>query len=324
MNGNVLQRVSWLAAVSCVLIASYLMERSGRYFRTTSNTAVAQTPTTSMPGDDEKPWPGDDIGKTTVELRRLTQKEISRIRYLELRGMRLKTTQPDRVKVTISLETVNEFLLEMEGHTEFEGEASRREFRKLTPAMKLHNIAVYKGASYADKVNVTSDPEVFLEFRKNIMPGVLRGCATAGCHGPYGGEPVGLRLFTDPKKLSETTYANYVVLNEYTVKGAPLINRALPAESLLLAYMLPEKDVKVEMRHSGDAKLRPLYQTRTAPGYVRIQKWIESLKHPVEDYGVRLTHGPGSAEPVEDVRDGPDGHDNEGEPSTPSSAPADR
>ena len=324
MNRNLVQKVGWLAAVCFVAVSSHLAERSGRYFPPASNMAVAQTPPSSMPGDEEKPRPGDDTGKTTVDLRRLTQREISRIRYLELRGMRLKTTQPDRVKVTISLETVNEFLLEMEGHPEFEGEASRREFRKLTPALKLHNIAVYKGAAFADKVNVTSDPEVFLEFRKNIMPGVLRGCATAGCHGPYGGEPVGLRLFTDPKKLAETTYANYVVLNEYNVKGAPLINRALPAESLLLTYMLPEKDVKAEMRHPGDAKLRPLYQTRTAAGYVRIQKWIESLKHPVEDYGVRLTRAPGSAEPVEDDRDNPDGRDKQGEPSTPSSSPADR
>jgi hypothetical protein len=282
-----------------VAAALHLIESARFPAHRGSGAAVAQPPPGSMPSDEDKPAPFEEFGKMRVDLRRLTEKEISRIRFMELRGMRVKTSQPDRVKVTIPLEVVNEFLLEMEGHTDFEGDPSRREFRKLTPAQKLHNIALYKGASYADKVNITSDPEIFLEFRKNVMPTVLRGCATAGCHGPYGDDAIALRLFTDPKKVPETTYANYIVLNEFRTNGVPLINRALPAESLILTYMLPEKDVKAEMRHPGDVKLKPIYQTRAAPGYTRLQKWIEALKHPCEDYGVSLIRQPGDV-PVDD------------------------
>jgi hypothetical protein len=137
-------------------------------------------------------------------------------------------------------------------------------------------------------VEIQSDPEVFAEFRKHVMPTVIRGCAMAGCHAPGSEEETKFSLFKDPKKAANTTYANFIVLNELAVAEFPLINRSQPENSLLLNYLLPIKDVRPALRHPGKEELRPLYQSRNAPAFRRIERWIASLKHPKSDYGVRL------------------------------------
>ncbi|MFH1416928.1 MAG: hypothetical protein ABII12_01390 [Planctomycetota bacterium] len=231
-------------------------------------------------------------------LRKLTPAEINRIRYMELRGMRLNTKQPDRVTAKLPKETIVDFLLDTEGHVDFEGEKSRREFRKLTAPQKLHYIAYYKGAKYADRVEITSDPEVFVTFKKNVLPIVLRGCASANCHSAAARRPSDFQLFKDPKRVPATTYADFLFLSDYEVGGDRMIDRGRPEASLLLEYMLPEKDVKPAQRHPGDMKLKPVFQSRKALGYRRILDWIGTLKHPAEDYGVRLVprHEPPSGD----------------------------
>jgi len=247
-------------------------------------------PPTSQPADvDEEQTGTDKDNPDTGVIRKLTKKEINRIRYMELRGMRLTAAeQPDRVTVKVPQSVVDDFLIEMQGEPDFSSEAGRREFHKLTPPQKLHIIARRKGEAFADKVEIQSDPEVFLEFRKQVMPTVLRGCATAGCHVPGLEEECRFSLFKDPKKSATTTYANFILLNELAVGDFPVINRSQPENSLLLTFLLPAKDVKGEMRHPGKEELRPLYQSRNAHGFRRIERWIASLKHPQADYGVRL------------------------------------
>ncbi|HKQ50670.1 MAG TPA: hypothetical protein VJZ71_21545 [Phycisphaerae bacterium] len=251
----------------------------------------SQDPKVGQPAEAEDP-PADDDALSSRYLRKLTKSEINRIRFLELRGMRLtQAEQPDRVTVKVPQAVVDDFLLEMQGEPDFSNEAARREFRKLTPPQKLHIIAKRKGEAYADKIEIQSDPEVFVEFRKHVMPTIIRGCAMAGCHAPGMEQETRFSLFKDPKKAANTTYANFVVLNELAVEEYPLINRSQPENSLLLSYMLPIKDVRPGMRHPGTEQLRPLYQSRNAPAYRRIERWIASLKHPKSDYGVRLLPG---------------------------------
>jgi hypothetical protein len=224
-----------------------------------------------------------------VIMRKVTPEEINRIRFLELRAFRLAATDaPDRVTVKIPKKTVDDFLLEMEGHKDFLGEPSRREFRKLTPPQKLHYIAKYQGDAFIDRVKIESDPEVFLEFRKRILPTVLRGCATSGCHNMSYDESARFGLYKDPKKLNEKIYANFVLLSELQYDGMSVINRTQPDNSLLLTYMLPPKEVKESMRHPGAVELRPIFQTRAAPNYKRIERWIASLRQPAPSYGVSM------------------------------------
>jgi len=233
-------------------------------------------------------------------LRPLTAEEINRIRYLELRGMHGKAGPPDRVSVKISKETVDDFLVEMEGHKDFEGDKTRREYRRLTAPQKLHYIAYYKGAKYADRVKITSDPEVFVDFKKHVMPTVLRSCATAGCHGVPGNQAQRFHLFNDPKRTASTTYADYLMLHEFEHKGHRIIDRARPERSLLLTYMLPTKDVLPELRHPGRVKLKPGFRTRGTRDYKLIEDWIRSLLHPAEDYGVSFFGIAPASRPVEE------------------------
>ncbi len=213
------------------------------------------------PASDDEPddAPADDAAPTPpTGLRKLTREEINRIRY-------------------------------MEGHPDFRGERSRRAFRKLTAPQKLHHIAYYKGAKYADKVEIKSDPEVFVEFRKQVLPIAIRGCAKPSCHASTNeDETIRFRLFKDPKKTPATTFADFIILNDLEVGVYRVIDRSQPENSLLLTYMLPSKDVKPEMRHPGGFELKPVFRSRKTAGFRRIQKWIASLKHPQEKYGVRL------------------------------------
>jgi hypothetical protein len=244
----------------------------------------------------------EDEGKPTepaAGLRKLTSPEINRIRYMELRGMRMKTEQPDRVSCKVPRETVDDFLLEMQGHADFQGERARLNFHKLTAPQKLHAIAQYKGAAYADKVEITSDPEVFLEFKKRVMPIVSRGCGTLACHGASERDVGRFVLYNDPKKTAGTTYANFLMLNEISYNGHRLIDRAQPENSLLLTYMLPKEDIQPDLRHPGNVKVEPIFRSSGPRGFRRIRDWISSLKHPADDYGVHLypvavdTEGPG-------------------------------
>lgn len=249
-----------------------------------------QDPKDTPPAEEEDEV--DAAEEQTTGLRKLTAAEINRIRYMELRGMRMRTDQPDRVTVKIPEQTINDFLVEMEGLKDFEGKKAREDFRKLTAPLKLHKIAYYRGAKYADRVEITSDPEVFIEFKKNVQPIVLRSCASSSCHGSGERATARLVLFNDQDKSAAKMYANFIMLNECDVDGYPLIDRGQPENSLLLTHMLPIKDVKPELRHPGEVKYRPIFQTRTSRGYRRILNWIKSLKHPAEDYGVRLTPMP--------------------------------
>ncbi len=270
---------------------------------------AADEPAATQPSDEPK---DKDEAQNPV-LRKLTTAEISRIRYLELRGMRLSEEKaPDRVQVNIPKDTIAQFLVEMEGHPDFRGERNRRDFLKKTAPQKLHLISQYKGAKYADKVEIKSDPEVFVEFRRQIMPIVLRSCVTSGCHSQTNDESFGFALFNDPKRTPATTYSNFLVLSEFQIGTHRMIDRGHPEDSLLLNYMLPPKDVKVELRHPGDVEFKPVFQSRRAPKFRRIQAWISSLKHPAADYGVETAPPP--AQPPDEPMEPPTGG---GDPENP-------
>jgi len=268
---------------------------------------LSPPPADSDDEDDEDA--DDDESRTTAQLRKLTPEEINRIRYMELRAMRMRTSVPDRVSVKIPRDTIDEFLLEMEGDPRFLGKRNRQAFLKKTATQKLHIIAQCKGAEFADKVEIRTDPEVFVEFRRNVMPIVLRSCATNGCHGQANEEAVGFRLFKDPKRTPATTYANFVILSDLEFGGGQVLDRGQPENSLMLTYMLPRSEVKVRRRHPGDVEYRPTFQSRKTARYKRIERWIgllrPRLKHNSDDYGVRLVPLQADAEDAGDSDEKP-------------------
>lgn len=246
-------------------------------------------PPTSGPSDDGGEQVGEGDETAQAPNKALTYEQVSRIRYMELRGMRRPSmTEPDRVTVRISRDVIDEFLLSMEGDPNFREDRDRRNFLKMTPPQKLHTIAKYKGASYADKVRITSDPEVFVEFRKNVLPHVLRGCATTGCHTSTNRSAPGFAFLNDPKRTTLSVYSNFLILNDLRVGKHRMMDRSQPENSLLLTYLLPRNSVLPEFRHPGTADIKPLFPSRKHKHYTRVLNWISSLKHPAEEYGVRL------------------------------------
>jgi len=286
-----------LALLSLVLlIASGLS-----WFGSSATSANAQMARVDDPPPDDE----DDANasKLVAPLRKLTPEEINRIRYLELKAMRIASDdRPDKVIVKIPPKTIEEFLDEKKGDDGFQGDQQRREFHKLTPPQKLHKIARYdKDLKYADKVQIETDPEVFVTFRKRVLPIVLQNCATAGCHSATNADAAVFRLSKDPKKLPVSIYTNFVTLCQLTVDKHAVIDRITPEESLLLTYMLPPKDVKPEFQHPGDVKYKPGFPNRASNHYRNIENWIRSLKHPAEDYGVELVpRAPAASQPADD------------------------
>jgi hypothetical protein len=276
-------------------------------------------------------------------LRKLTPQEINYLRYMELRGMRKGAERPDRVTVKIPRQTQIDFLLAMQGNKDFDsqmarlgvagGQTARQVFLRLTAPQKLHYIASHMGVAYADRVEITSDPEAFIDFKKNVMPIVIRSCGTRACHGSIERDVGRLAIFNDPKKSASTTYANFLMLNEIEVNGHRLINRGQPDNSLLLTYMLPPEDVKPELRHPGEAMYKPVFRSPTALKYRRIRAWIESLKHPYEDYGIHFfPPSRPTTQPMDDLekppepRPGPEkapepGQEKQGQQTRPASTP---
>lgn len=229
----------------------------------------------------------DDQGKYAAKIRPLSKEEISRIRFMEMNAMR-NVNEVESISVEVSRNLAQDFLLEMSGHEDFRDEATQREFMKLTPAQKVHYIAKYTGSKFADRVEIRSDPDVFTEFRRNVLPFIVRGCATGGCHNSLSKEAYGFRLFNDAKRAPGTMYANFIVLSDFANESGMMINRNAPQNSLLANYLLEPDQVSVENRHPGDVKYRAPFNNRKNPRYKRILDWMGSLKIPAEDYGVRL------------------------------------
>ncbi len=301
--------VASIAAITILVVGAHPPPISN------ARTSTADVAERRVAPPDEKPQPEEEASEAP---KLLTPAQINRIRFMELRGMRLRTDRPDAVTVKIPRETIEEFLESLKGEPGFENHRkTRREFMKLTPAQRLHEIAVRKGEDWADRVEIKSDPEVFKTFKRKVLPTVLRTCAAAGCHTSTNEEPVGFRLYKDPKRTVATTYTNFITLDshELTTEGDDddgdgdairgLIDRESPEDSLLLGYMLPPDDVKPELRHPGDAEFKPAFTSRGSTVYKNIIRWIGSLRRPSDGYGLddKKKAEPQDADPPDDPGD---------------------
>lgn len=241
---------------------------------------------------------GDDAPADGTRV--LTKDEVNRIRFKELLTFRVQ--QPDepdsweRIRVNVPRAVAEEFIKAMSGKRFYEGPEARQRFMKLSPDRKLHEMARESGEQFMDKVEIRADPEVFLDFRRRVLPRIMQGCATANCHGGVAGDKIGLKLINDPKKSELMTYQNFLLLDEITFdyqQGADrrryyMIDRARPAESVLLAWLTRADQTSVPVAHPGDAKVEPIFVNTRNAGYQGIHEWIDSLRLPRPDYGVVL------------------------------------
>src|SRR5439155_24468417 len=136
----------------------------------------------------------------------------------------------DRVRVVIPQATVDAFFRKVEGIEGYKGKEGRRRFNLLPQEAKLARIVADGGEEYVDRVEIKSDPEVFMTFKNKVMPILITNCSTSTCHGKPGGDRTGFRIFDEATRPPESVYTNFLQLDEYESGRYHMIDRAHPNE----------------------------------------------------------------------------------------------
>lgn len=167
------------------------------------------------------------------------------------------------------------------------------------PNLVKAQMIIRNSPEMAKDVIVTSEPQTMLTFRKEVMPIVLQGCATAACHG--GANPSS-KVFAmiSPAPGVADAYSNYYVLHKYkknvsqgALEGvfnatyAPMLDRLTPDKSLLLQYGLPEQNA--DHKHPLVRGYNGIFpRGRDDPKYKTVSDWINSLDKVDPDYKIEF------------------------------------
>lgn len=249
-----------------------------------ANAPTSQTTTSSQPHAASTPAstsrPGSRL-KGVEPPPMLAARDILRLRLHEFP----REGEPDKVTVLFSRERGQQPLEDVvAGEIAADREADpdwERILRKGTPSEKLQVILNATGMKHIDRIDVRSDPRVFTEFRKTILPLALKGCARSGCHG--GTQTYVFRFPIGAQASDDFVYTSFYVLDEIQSKWGPLLNRALPERSVLLAYMLPpQKDGPVHPPTKA-GKVVPVIASKDEPLHQEVLDWLNSL-HVRRDY----------------------------------------
>lgn len=153
------------------------------------------------------------------------------------------------------------------------------------PAEKLQLILRATGLKHADRINIRGDTETFGDFRKKVLPIVMRGCGRSGCHGGNAGYY--FRFPTGAQSADDFVYTAFYILDTINTPKGPMIDRDLPEESALLKYLVAPSDGGPPV-HSvlKNAKIVPAIESRDSREYRQIIDWISSLRVPKPEYNV--------------------------------------
>lgn len=170
-------------------------------------------------------------------------------------------------------------------------------------------LAIIKdGGDLAKDVKITNDPQALADFKANVQPLILRGCATSACHG--GNNEASKRFaLVLPGTDQAQAYTNFYLLQqtrvnqsksvaEHVLSGGPtwayMIDRTSPERSLLLQYGLPPG--QADIRHPIVKGYTGLFN-RDDARYNTIRNFIRSLAPIQPDYGISFElHRPGQGE----------------------------
>ncbi|HEX8342375.1 MAG TPA: hypothetical protein VF624_15840 [Tepidisphaeraceae bacterium] len=171
------------------------------------------------------------------------------------------------------------------------------EFSRLPKAQQA-SLIIKNGGELARDVEITNDPDVLLTFRKDVMPLVLQGCATSGCHNGQS-EAAGKFALVSPANDHAAVYSNFVVLNSYrqqfrvpaggessifAASTAQMIDRTQPEKSLILQYALPQQGA--ELKHPVVKNYNGILRGGTNDAkYANIRNFVGALNKTPVDYG---------------------------------------
>lgn len=222
----------------------------------------------------------------------LSDADVQKLRWGELLATQSGAVEPVRVEFAKGFG--EKFL------SDLAKDAERERFRRAQAPEKFQMVIAAAGsvdaarAKYADEIRIVEDPAVFREFRRVVLPEVMKGCATPSCHG--GSVSKGFRLVNEPRRPTQSLYTNFFILQWATGRnGRPVIDRKDPEGSLLLQYLLPADEAQVS-HPPAQVPVKPMVRGRNDRTYRAILEWIRRLRpfrDGRSDYGVRY----GGAEP---------------------------
>lgn len=249
----------------------------------TAERRLAQRPT-ERPAP-ERPAPAVAIGEGRASLAQAplaSEKDINRLKLYEY----ARNGEPEKVRVKFKRKQgepeLPELVLSEARNLPELSDADKRKLERGKPHEQLQVILAATDMRYADRIELQSNTEVFETFRRRVLPQVVQGCATAGCHA--GESAVAFRLPKNPTGRDATLFASFLILDRIQTKDGPLINRENPSESVLLSYMLPPE---LGLRHHPAVKrgsIKPVLRSRNDRNYEQIVEWIRALRSPHPQY----------------------------------------
>lgn len=148
--------------------------------------------------------------------------------------------------------------------------------RSGTPPERLQVVLAATGMKYLDRIVLQGDPRVFDDYRRNVVPLLTRGCLRSGCHG---GSTAQVFRFPVASPSSDAyLYTSFYILDQIDTADGPLINRAVPESSVLLAYMLPPTADGPKHPPVEHDKLNPAIPKQDSAEHKAILDWLSSLR----------------------------------------------
>ncbi len=228
----------------------------------------------------------------TNERRFVSLADINNIREMEI------SPRDANIRLRVDPDVIKRFTIGTDIHPD--------EFRSRPPLEQFLAIRESGRPDLLRGVHVLSDPQTIIEFRRDVQPPILAGCAAANCHGApaHAGNFQLLGDNTDP-----AVYTNYFNLSAYTknLPAAPgvfgngaehkLIDRAMPENSLLLQYLLPPELAAIPHPQIKNVAYRGVVRGKDDARYQRIGNWIANVLSPTESQYTVLYKPPFLIEP---------------------------
>ena len=241
----------------------------------------------SQPGEPQSGAPSVENGPVDGELEapaEITERDIQRIRLSEMDH----EAEPERVRVSFSRagdeapleDVVLAEIAEME-----EPEPQWRDvLTRGRPHEKLAVILEATGLKYADRIELRSETRVFDDYRKRVLPNVIKGCGRSGCHS---GEDARVFRLPEGSRASESyTFVSFLILDGLRTKDGLLIDHEFPGHSILAQYLLARDEAETPHPEVERGRVAPVFNSRRDRRYQELIDWIASLRDVRPDYGL--------------------------------------
>ncbi len=266
---------------------------------TAGATHAVEPEVTPGPTGDPVPEPGADkkdlLLPAAPAVGLLSPKDQNLLRLYELDFVMdhgHPTGSDARASVAIPKEVVEDLLKNNPDAKElakFSGRNAAATIRNLPPLAQLDLIFAVQDKTLYSKIEVRTEPATLRTFRMQIHAQLMHYFTPN-----FAGQVPG--LIAKPKSASgqQEAYTNFLALSLATVNGHPVIDRADPADSLLLQWGLPRADAKYPAPNIKGWK--PYFRSAKDPRFAAIAEWIKDLYgETAPNYGIGLPPAPGAA-----------------------------